>query len=129
MTNYFRIAKFELISQHMPAEEMIEVDSMTEEEVVDIIIETMTMMIERQEIGDRVHHHHLGIMIETEDTIEVVIEEAVIETVVEDLTAMNHQENEGVMIETTVETIEEEVVTIDTIGAMIEEGLLNLQKK
>ena len=44
----------------MPAEEMIEVDSMTEEEVVDIITETMTMMIERQEIGDRVHHHHLG---------------------------------------------------------------------
>ena len=55
-----RIAKFELISQHMPAEEMIEEDSMTEGEVVDIIIETMMMMIERQVIGDRVHHHHLG---------------------------------------------------------------------
>ena len=41
----------------------------------------------------------VGITIETEDTIEVVIEEAVIETVVEDLTVMNHQENEGVMIE------------------------------
>lgn len=44
----------------MPVGEMIEVDLMTEEEVVDIIIETMMMMIERQEIGDRVHHHHLG---------------------------------------------------------------------
>ena len=41
----------------------------------------------------------VGITIEIEDTIEVVIEEAVIEMVVEDLTAMNHQENEGVMIE------------------------------
>ena len=49
----------------MPAEEMIEVDSMTEEEVVDIITETMTMMIERQEIGDRVHHHHLGKLAQT----------------------------------------------------------------
>ena len=38
-------------------------------------------------------------MIEIEDTIEVVIEEAVIEMVVEDLTVMNLQENEVVMIE------------------------------
>ena len=30
------------------------------EEVEEIIIETMKMMIEQQEIGDRVHHHHLG---------------------------------------------------------------------
>lgn len=41
----------------------------------------------------------IGITIETEDTIEVVIEEVVIEMVVEDLTVMNHQENEGAMIE------------------------------
>merc|ERR1712088_451630 len=114
MTNYFRIAKFELISQHMPAEEMIEEDSMTEEEVVDIIIETMMMMIERQVIGDRVHHHHLGIMIETVDMIEVVIEEAAIEMAVEDLIVMNLQENEGVMIETTEEIIEG-TVSVETI--------------
>ena len=30
------------------------------EVAVDIIIETMTMMIERQAIGDRVHLHHQG---------------------------------------------------------------------
>ena len=44
----------------MPVGEMIEVDLMTEEEAVDIITETMMMMIERQAIGDRVHHHHPG---------------------------------------------------------------------
>lgn len=41
----------------------------------------------------------VGITIETVDMIEVVIEEAVIEMVVEDLTVMNLQENEEVMIE------------------------------
>ena len=30
------------------------------EEVEEIIIGTTTMMIEQQEIGDRVHHHHPG---------------------------------------------------------------------
>ena len=47
----------------------------------------------------------VGITIETVDMIEVVIEEEVIEMVVEDLTVMNLQENEEVMIEVISDTI------------------------
>ena len=47
----------------------------------------------------------VGITIETVDMIEVVIEEEVIEMVVEDLTVMNLQENEEVMIEVILDII------------------------
>ena len=44
----------------------------------------------------------VGIMIETVDMIEVVIEEAAIEMAVEDLIVMNPQENEEVTTEVNI---------------------------
>merc|ERR1711963_397940 len=51
--------------------------------------------------------HHQGTMIEIVDMIEEVTEGAEIEMAVEDLTDMNPQEKEEVMIEMTEETTEE----------------------
>jgi hypothetical protein len=99
----------------MPEEETKEEGLTIEEEEVDITIGTTMMRIERQEIGDRVHRHHQGTMIEIVGMIEVGIEEVVIEMAVEGLIVMSPLENEEVTTEMTVEMVIEGTDLVETI--------------